>query len=353
MVKTTITELKAFCARALEKEGMCSKHAKICAEVLSETDAFGTHSHGTKNLHNYIKKIRAGGASPIAEPELIVDGLSVGVIDGKSSLGMVSSYIAMEQACKKAEGSGIALATVRNSCHFGAAGYYANMAAQKGFIGLAMSNVDPNMTVLGARGMIIGNNPLAYAVPARSQPSVFLDIALSNVASLKVVQAKKDGRSIPNTWIVDKSGKPTTDPGRYPEEGAMQPMAAHKGYGLAVLVDVLTAAISGGDASMLGNIVSWCFDLERPNRVCHTFIAINPVLFGIKNLADRMEEMSSALRDAPKAEGCDRIYLPGEIEWAQHRKAETEGLELPNDVYDSLCGLAKELNMTLPFGDVI
>lgn len=349
MSKIALKDLKAFCKAALVKEGMKEEYAEIVAEVLSQTDAFGTNSHGTKNLHNYLKKFRAGGIDIAAEPEVIAEGPAFAAMDAHKALGMIPSVQAMELACKKAESAGIAIVTVRNSCHFGAAGYYANIAAKKGFIGLSMSNVDPNMTAPGARGMLLGNNPFAYAAPANTTPSVFLDIAMSNVASLKVVQARKDGKEIPATWIVDKDGLPTTDPSHYPEEGAMQPMAAHKGYGLSVMVELLTGILSGGCTSMGGDIVSWCFEMEKPNNVCHTFIAINPTLFlGAEKVSDRVEDMAAVLRGAPKAKGSNRIFTPGEIEWGKYVIAEKEGFTIPADVEASLRGLSEESGIALP-----
>ena len=349
MAKIQLKDLKAFCKEALVKEGMKEIYADITATVLSETDAFGTNSHGTKNLHNYIRKFRAGGIDIHAEPEILAEGSSYVLLDAHKALGMIPSVQAMEMACMKAQETGIAIAAVRNSCHFGAAGYYANIAAKQGLIGLSMSNVDPNMTAPGARGMLLGNNPFAYAAPANTTASVFLDIAMSNVASLKVVQARKDGKKIPDTWIVDKDGLPTTDPSHYPEEGAMQPMAAHKGYGLAIMVELLTGILSGGCTSMGGDIVSWCFELEKPNNVCHTFIAIDPSKFlGQERIADRGEDMAGVLRAAPKAKNATRIYTPGEIEWSKHVIAENEGFTIPADVEASLQGLAEDIGITLP-----
>jgi ureidoglycolate dehydrogenase (NAD+) len=343
-----IEDLKTFCKTALTKEGMREDYAAICAEVLVETDAFGTHSHGTKNLHNYIKKCRVGGADLHAEPEIVVDKPAFAIIDAHNTLGMIPSYLAMNLACDKAKQTGLALVTVKNSCHFGAAGYYANIAARRGMIGLSMSNVDPNMTAPGAKGMLIGNNPLAYAAPLQNEPSVFLDIAMSNVASLKVIQARKDGKPIPDTWIVDKDGLPTTDPSHYPEEGAMQPMAAHKGYGLAILIELLTGVLAGGGMSMMGDIVSWVFQMDKPNHVCHTFIAVDAEQFiGQDVLAERMQGMQERLHQAPKARGSTRIFTPGEIEWGKHAVAGEKGLTLPDDVLASLQGLAQDCGVEL------
>lgn len=348
----SIEDLKLFCKEALEMEGMAEKDAKVCAEVLTETDAFGTHSHGTKNLHNYIRKKRAGGVDFQAVPEVCAEGPSFAVIDAHNAMGMISSCFAMDAACEKAARTGIAIAAVKNSCHFGAAGYYANMAAKRGMIGISMSNVDPNMTVPGAREMVIGNNPLAYAVPCDKQPSIFLDIAMSNVASLKVVQARKDGVSIPATWIVDKDGIPTTDPSHYPEEGAMQSMAAHKGYGLAVLVELLTGGLTGGGISVMNEIVSWCFQMDKPNNVCHTFIAIDPSKFGGRSISERMGEMADRLHSASKAKGAEHIYIPGEIEWERRARADKQGVELTDDVYAALHGLAEENGLVLKAEEV-
>ena len=342
-----LEDLKEFCAEALVHEGMSEQNARITAEVLAETDAYGTHSHGTKNLHGYIKKARVNALDIIAEPVVIKEGPAFAIIDAQNGMGMVASCQAMELACDKAKQAGIGIVTVKNSTHFGAAGYFANIAASRGMFGVSMSNVDPNMTVPGARGMLMGNNPLSYAAPALSTPSVFLDIAMSNVASLKVVQARKNGSSIPDSWIVDKDGLPTTDPSHYPEEGAMQPFAAHKGYGLAVMVELMTGILAGGGVSMLGDIVSWVFELDKPNNVCHTFMAIDVEQFvGKEAYATRTEEMIQSLRGAPKAKGRDRIYVPGEIEWDKHKQAET-CLELPVEVVTSLEGLAQDTGVNI------
>ncbi len=348
MKRIDIDKLEQFCEKALIAEGMSATDAKTVATVLTETDALGTHSHGTKNLHNYIRKMRAGGLTIDGEMEIVKEGKAYAVVDAHDTLGMIPSCFAMDLAIRKAKDSGLALVTVKNSSHFGAASYYSNMAAKEGLMGLTFSNVDPNMSVPGSRGMLIGNNPFSYAVPAKSTPTVFLDIAMSNVASLKVIQAKKDGESIPDTWIVDKDGVPTTDPSNYPEEGAMQPFARHKGYGIAFLVDLISGALNGGAMSMSGGIVSWLFQMEAKNNVSHTFIAIDPDAFiGRKEFLDSVEESVQLLRGAEKAKGSDRIYTPGEMEWEKYADAEANGILLPPDLYESLRGLSEEVNIEL------
>ncbi len=336
-----INDLKEFCYKVLAKEGMREEDAKITAEVLSETDGYGTHSHGTKNLHNYIRKMRAGGMDINGKYEIVNDGPSYTLIDSHSSIGMVPAYKAMELTIRKAKDSGIACSVVKNASHFGAAGYYANMAAKENLIGMVFSNVDANMTIPGAKGKVMGNNPLAYSVPAGKYPPIFLDIAMSSVASLKVVQARKDGKSIPDTWIIDEEGLPTTDPSQYPEIGAMQPMAAHKGYGLALLVEILTGALSGG--GMMNEVPSWLFSMEEKNNVSHMFIVIDVSKFMLPNLFnERIENMIEYIHSTPKAKGTEKIFYPGEIEWGKYNLSMENGLVLPKDVEESLEGLQKE-----------
>ncbi|MDD3840659.1 MAG: Ldh family oxidoreductase [Clostridia bacterium] len=333
--------LKEFCEQALMKEGMKEENAQITAQVLSETDAYGIHTHGTKNLHNYIRKMRAGGIDIHANPEILSEGSAYALIDGNSAIGMVPAYKAMKLAIKKARDCGIACAVVRNGSHFGAAGYYANMAAKENMIGLVFSNVDANMTIPGAKDKVMGNNPIAYSVPAGCYSPVFLDIAMSTVASLKVIQARKDGRCIPDTWITDEDGLPTTDPSHYPDVGAMQPMAGHKGYGIALMVEILTGVLSGG--GIMKQVPSWLFSMEKKNNVSHMCIVIDISKFMDPDLFNkRMESVVKYLHCTPKAKGTERIYYPGEMEWERYEEAMNKGIVLPKDVEEALIGLQEE-----------
>ena len=211
-----------------------------------------------------------------------------------------------------------------------------------------MSNVDANMTIPGARSKVLGNNPFAYALPAAAHRPVFLDVALSAVASLKVVQARKDGVSIPAGWIVDKDGLPTTDPSHYPEEGAMLPMAAHKGYGLALMVEALTSLLGGG--AMMTQVPSWLFCLAEPNQVSHMFLCIDPACFvGADAFRARVDEAIERVHSADRAAGCGRLYYPGEIEWERYERAVREGICLPDDVAASLQKLAEDTGLKAPW----
>lgn len=351
MKRIRLDELRAFAVSTLRWAGVSEKNAAEAADVLVTTDTFGVMTHGTRNLYPYIQKMRAGGLDPRAEPAIIREGPAWAVIDADRSLGMISGCMAMRLAVEKAEKTGIAYVGVRNSCHFGAAGYYANLAAMKGMIGLSMSNTDPVIAVPGGRSKLIGTNPLAFAAPLGDSTSLFLDIALSNVAALKVVYAKEKGLPVPDTWLVDEKGLPTTDAEKFPGEASLQPMAAHKGYGLAVLVELLSAVLTG--AGMLSEVVSWNLDMPSANNVGHAFIAIDAAkMLPYEDFIARMQKLASELRGAPKAEGSERIWLPGEMEWEKRRKALASGeLELTDAMLESLSGLSAESGIGIDFID--
>ena len=237
---------------------------------------------------------------------------------------------------------------VKNSCHFGACGYYANLAAQRGMIGVVASNVDKKMSIPGAKGMVIGHNPFAFAAPAKEFSSVILDISSSNVASLRVLKAKNNRETIPDTWISDANGKPTTDPSGYPDEGALLPMGGHKGYGIAMFVEIITSVLLGCPTSTEKEVYSWCFDLDKPNNVSHSIIAINPNVIGEDSfLPDRVQSFIDELHNAPKADGSDGITVPGEGMWNRYKKAEENGIELPDDVISEIRKIEEKLGLQL------
>ncbi len=343
MKRISPEKLRALCIHALQEAGLDQKDAGTVAEVLVTTDMWGTFSHGTNHLRNYIKKIRAGGIDPKAHPEIILQGQAWALIDGHAAMGMVSGCKGMELAIEKAKADGLGMTAVRNSNHFGAAGYYANMAINHDMIGVAMSNTDPNMVAPGGRKSIIGNNPLAYAAPAGREYPVFLDIALSATASTKIFAAKAKGNTVPEGWITNGDGLPATDATHWPDIGSMLPVGGHKGYGLALLVEVLAGVMSGSGVTR--EVKGWLGPLiAEPPGTGHTFIAIDVGKFmPIADFKRRMDEMIRDIKKSPKAKGSDRIWLPGEIEWERRKVALEDGIALPEIVLNSLAKLSNEV----------
>lgn len=338
--------LLKFCVEAMRKCGMSQADAETSAEVLVTTDLMGVHTHGSKQLHLLLKNMREGGLDAKGIPEVISEGPAWGLIDGNFAMPMVTSTKAMKLAIEKSKSSGIALVAVRRSSHFGAAGYYANMAAKKDMIGIAMSNVDPCMAVPGSKVPVLGTNPIAYAAPLANGKTVFLDIATSVSAVSKVYAAKALGKSVPDNWLIDKDGLPTNDPSGYPQEGAILPMAGHKGYGIALLIEILSAVLTG--ACFTQDVKCWLRELSTPVNQGHAFIAVDVSTFiPTGAFKERMDKMACQIRSAPKAKGADRIYLPGEMEWEHYAKALDEGIDLPEDVENSLTALANELDIDI------
>lgn len=336
-------ELRAYLVEAMVKCGMTAEDAAVTADVLVTTDTWGVYTHGSKQLRPLLA-LRPDRMDVSAVPEVVREGPAWALVDGHYAMATVTSCMAMSKAIEKAKTAGIGFVGVRNSNHFGAAGYYANMAVPHDMIGLAMTNTNPLMAVPGGRTATLGTNPFSYAVPAAEERPIFLDIATSVVAASKPISAKALGQSVPLGWLVDREGVPTTDPSKYPDEGALLPMAGHKGYGLALMIEVLSAALTG--AGMLSDITLWLEDHPGPLNQGHAFIAIDiNTMMPADEFKARIDRMQRELRESPKAKGSERIYLPGEIEWENRDRALAEGMLLPEHVIDRLIGLADDVGL--------
>jgi len=185
----SLPQLRAFCRDAFARTGLSDPDADTGAEVLSTTDGWGVFTHGSKALRGYLRRLRAGGLRPGGRPAIAAEGPAWAIVDGDSALGMVTSVFAMTTAIGKARQAGVGYVGVRNSSHFGAAGYYAALAARAGLVGLAMANDIPSVAAPGSRTAVTGSNPLAYAVPAGRHPPLMLDMSIATVAGGKVYAA--------------------------------------------------------------------------------------------------------------------------------------------------------------------
>lgn len=339
--------IHAFCAEALRRAGLSETDATTGADVLATTDAWGVHTHGSKILRSYLPRLIAGGLKPGGQPRVASEGGAWALVDADRSLGMVGSSFAMEVAISKARDHGIGYVGVRNSSHFGAAGYYAWMAAREGLIGMSMANDRPTVAAPGSRGAVTGSNPIAYAIPAGRLPAILLDMSIATVAGGKVFAARERGEQIPDGWLIGPDGRPTTDPSTYPDLGALTPAAGHKGYGIALLIEVLSGILTG--AAFTWRIHSWMtFDPTAPTGHGAAFLAIDAAaMMPFASFASRMEELIDEIHAAPRADGVDRILVPGEREWERHRRAMTDGILLPPDVVASLREAASIVDLDL------
>jgi LDH2 family malate/lactate/ureidoglycolate dehydrogenase len=333
--------LKEYATAVLYKIGMPAEDAELVANSLVEANIRGVDSHGIVRLIYYVNKMRQGGTKVRPDIRLERDHAATAVVDGNHGMGQVVGTYAMNVAVEKASKYGIGMVAVKNSEHFGTAASYAMMALERDMIGIACTNAPPVMAPWGGKQQAIGNNPMAFAIPTATSAPIVLDMAMSKVAGGKVRLAAKRGEKIPNNWIVNKHGEPTEDPNNLPE-GALLP-EGHKGYGLAVIVEVLSGVLPG--AAILSSLPNWLFNPEKPTRTGHTMIAINIDNFmPVDDFKQRVESMIKELHDHPPAAGVDRVLLPGEIEHlvAQQRR---NGFDIPIEVYHDLRNVGLELGI--------
>lgn len=335
--RVSVAALDAFVVAALGAAGVSHAHARLTADALVMADAWGVFTHGTKLLNGYLRRLKGGSIRTDVEPAVLSEGAAWAVVDGRSALGQVTGAFAMGVALQKAKASGIGYAGVRNSNHFGAAGYYASLAAKAGFAGVAVCNDIPSVAAPGSRKAVTGTNPIAYALPAAGRDPVLLDIALSTVAGGKVYAARQAGRQIPGDWLIGSDGNPTSDATLYPDGGAaLAPAAGHKGYGLALLVEALSGLLTG--AAMTWQVGDWMRgDASVPTGHGAAFLAVDvEAIAPGGEFAKRVTELIDEVHATPPADGVERVLLPGEREWANGRRVATGGISLPADVVASL-----------------
>ena len=292
----------------LMQSGVKEAHAEIVADCFASADMYGVTSHGTAILPAHIQKIERGGYNLAPAFNIIRQAAAFAVIDGDNSLGPVCASHCMNYAVEKARESGIFTVLSRNNNTFGPAFYYPLNAAKKGCIGIAFSNSPAQMAPVGGKEKMLGTNPFAMVIPCGEKDPVIVDMATSVVAKSKFKEYKQNNKSLPEGWALDINGKPTTDPDEA-MAGLVLPMAGFKGYGIAMMIDVLAGVLSG--AAYLNRVGRFYSDANEPMNVGFTFIAIDPSLVFGDDYEKIMEEYVEALRCSEAAEGCT-ISLPGD-----------------------------------------
>lgn len=342
-------KLEQFVTDSFIKVGMEPDNAALVSSLIVKDDKWGVASHGCFHLTTYLKKMEAGGIDPKAEPEIVSQGLSWAMMDAKHCLGYYANWRAMELCVRMAKETGLALVNIYNSSHNGASGLYPVMAAEKGMIAYSATNTFANMSVPNGRGSIVGNAPYAYAIPTNGKP-VWLDIATSACAMSKVFKAQEGNYLMPEGLIVDKDGIPTRDPSV--PGWSLAPFASHKGYGMAVSVDVITGLLA--NAQFFGGAkgavaTDWLTVPERKSLMSHTCICIDVErICGLQLYKDNMDLYMNYIHSADKAKGAEQIYLPGEIEWNNLALAEERGwIEIDDVTVNRLAEIAKMLSMDI------
>ena len=344
-MKVAIDEIRKRSVKVFQKAGLNSEDAEIITDVLLETEMRGVFTHGFLRLERYINCIKSGGIKTDGNIDVLYDSPSWASVDGKDNLGIVVSYKAMKLAMEKAKQTGVGIVNVKGSHHFGAAGYYTSMCADNDMVGMSMSNGDILIAATGSAEKTIGNNPFSYAFPAGKYGKIVYDIAMSYTSDRKVVQMDKEGKKLPEGWIIDKDGNATTDPGEYEKGGTLLPFGGYKGYGLAMMVETLGATLSG--AAMTRNVHAWNTDDKCGGNVGHFFMALDVSKLGDPaSYKTRVDDMIDEIKNSKKSAGVDTIYYPGEIEMAKMAKCLKEGyVEIDDETMASVERVEKEFDL--------
>ena len=353
-MRCSVQSLKEFVSSVFERVGVPEDEAGIIADVLVAADARGIPSHGVARLKRYIDGIRNGVMVPDSKPRIVHETPVSARIDGRDGLGQPVSFNAMKLAIEKAKANGIGMVTVFNSNHFGIAGYYAMMALEHGLIGFATTNTYPLVLPTFGRKAVLGTNPIALAAPTGTGRPFVLDMATSVVTRGKLeVYARKD-MPIPPQWAADEEGRPCTEPshilenfkkraygGLLPLGGGDELTGGHKGYGLAMVVEILSAALSGASISAKS------YPSGRGSGIGHFFAAIDPELFLPRDqFLKNMDELINTVKNSPRAHGKSRIYIHGEKEFEAMERSLKEGIELDSKTSEMLKSIGEELGIT-------
>lgn len=325
--------------------GMPLPDARLLADTLVQADLWGHQSHGVLRLGWYLARLQSGVMRAVSRPQLIMDGGAIALIDAGDGVGQVVCAKLVQEAVARAKVHGIGAIGVRNSNHFGTAMYFTRMAANQGCIGFLSTNSSPAIAPWGGRKKALGSNPWSIAAPAGKHAPMMLDIANARVARGKVYLARREGVPIPLGWALNADGEPTTDPVEA-INGVFLPMAEHKGYAIAVMMDVLSGVLTG---STFSGGVKGPYVADSRSGAGHMMIAIDISKFmALAEFNARMERLISDLKAVPLAKGFDAIYYPGEIEAQKDALNRREGLRLPEETVAELRRIAKESRLDLP-----
>ncbi len=318
------------------------RDARFVAESLVTADCEGIGSHGVMLVPMYVDRLLAGSIAPVASISIVRDGGATIVLDARHSLGQISARESVRLLLERGTRHGLASVAVRNGFHFGTAGYWARQIAAEGLVAMVMSNTRPLMPPPGGAERIVGNNPLALAVPTESGRALVTDMAMSATAMGRVRLAQSAGRPIPDGWATDESGQPTTDPAAA-IKGMLLPAAGPKGFGLAVLIDLLCGGLSSG--AIAGDVKPLYGDAAQPYGCAHFFLAIDPRALGVETtLPARVDQLARTIRGAKRAAGTDRLYAPGDLE-AERREQNRDTCPVPADVLAQLAACATRLGV--------
>jgi len=355
-----VETLRRFSEVVFMQLGIPEEDARICTDVLIRSDLRGIASHGVGRLKMYIDRIRAGMLEPVTEFEIVREGATTAVVDGHHGMGHVIGVRSMRLAIRKAKEYGMGAVAVRNSSHFGIAGYYSLMAVEEGLIGVTMTNARPSVFPTFGGEPMFGTNPIAFGAPTDEECPFLFDASTSVVPRGKLEVLSRASKPLPPGWVVDKQGDMATDTdavleglnagefGLLPLGGLGETFSGHKGYGLATIVEILSAGLQAG--YFLQDLASFAPDgSPRKQRLGHFFMAIDIGVFTdpatFKRTTGDILRRLRASRKLPKE---SRIYTAGEKEWEREKETAVHGIPINRKLQATLSAIRDELAITDP-----
>ncbi|MBB3178482.1 Ldh family oxidoreductase [Variovorax sp. Sphag1AA] len=336
--------LRHFIATALVRVGLPDTDADRVATLMTEADMQGSDGHGAIRLPQYVQRIEAGGINVRPEIRVVHERAAMAVVDGDNGMGHLVVSRAVEIAIAKARDAGVAWVGTRNSNHAGPASLYARMPLAHDMIGLyfAVGNAN-HLPPWGGMEMLLSTNPIAAGIPAGDEPPVVLDMATTVAAYGKVKAKAKRGEQMPEGWMIDRQGRPLTDPTRA-SEGFLLPIGGHKGYGLALIVGLLAGTLQG--AAMGRDVVDFNVDSKTPTNTGQAILVIDLAAFGGAGpFKGAVDTLVRDIRESERLPGVERIWLPGEQSHTRRAANAESGAPLAAALVDDLDRLATRLGI--------
>jgi L-2-hydroxycarboxylate dehydrogenase (NAD+) len=336
--------LEDFCAKAFEAAGLPPADARTVAQLMAEADLQGSDGHGIFRLPQYVRRVRAGGINPKPRIRIERERAATALVHGDNGMGHLVMKHAAEVAIEKARSAGSAWVGARWSNHAGPASLYAKMPMRAGMIGqyLAVGNAN-HLPPWGGVEMLLSTNPIAVAIPALEEPPIVLDMATTVAAFGKVKTRAQRGETMPEGWMVDRDGKPLTDPKRM-NEGFLLPIGGYKGYGMALVFGILAGTLNG--AAMGREVIDFNADDASATNTGQAILAIDIEAFGEKaQFLKSVDALSRDIRGSERMKGFDRIFLPGEQSHAKYQANLRDGIAVPVPLLKSLNALGATLGI--------
>lgn len=311
--------------QVLREAGLPDRHAGIVAGAMVDADVRGHHSHGLLLLPVYLRRIEAGGIDPAAEPEWIIERPALAVLSGRGAPGHVAAWRAAERCAALAERAGVAAVAVRHTNHVGMLAAYREPFRARGVVGLVLNLAGNSVAPPGGQRPTMGNNAVCLVMPRGDDEPFVIDFATGAVACGKIRRAAVRGEPVPEGWLLDADGRPSTDPARLDDGGAVPVFGGHKGLAVSLMVEVLAGVIGGG-------VTSRGVNRQRlfPARVMNCaqlFLGLHPAAFGVGDPAPFVDELRRSVREG-YADDPPEPWFPEQAESCARQRAEREGLRL-------------------------